>query len=348
MKRIICTLLIVLLIAVTACAPKTEEPAVTEEPVTELSTPAPEEPAAEPKTPEAPATEEPAAEAQAEAEEPGSVENTDTNAQEPAVYESDIVSSYPDGEEDAEYFDQSQERLVILDDTTAEYSHITYYQGGGYNTYTMPGVYTVDGDTIVFTGNGGYDVYTFKTEGNKLMETEFTYQNPAVTAVQGTYKNADYTLEIREDGTAELSNFRGEHYSGSFYELSDGGWEFMAYDEAAEKSVDYIITLNGDRFSMETYMHKRYSSFAGEYKLTGDLGEFVLTVDAEGNASAYVTISGETEYANGYVYLDYEDQNISGCSMVTEKGEQLELQFGEKIGDAINYFGTMSILLAAG
>ena len=73
-----------------------------------------------------------------------------------------------------------------------------------------------------------------------------------------------------------------------------------------------------------------------------------VTVDAEGNASAYVTVSGEKDYANGYVYLDYEDQNISGCSMVTEKGEQLELQFGEKIGDAINYFGTMSIILAAG
>ena len=237
---------------------------------------------------------------------------------------------------------------MILDGTEAEYSHITYYQGGSYNNYTMRGVYTADGDTIVFTSNGGYDVYTFKTEGNKLIDTQYSYQNPAVKAVAGTYKNADYTLEIREDGTADLSSFRGLRYTGSFYELSEGGWEFMAYDEETGSSVDYIITLNGDRFSMETFMHKRYSAFAGEYKLTGDLGEFILTVDAEGNASAYVTVSGEREYANGYVYLDYEDQNISGCSMVTEKGEQLELQFGEKIGDAINYFGTMSVILAAG
>ena len=146
MKRIICTLLIVMLAASLACAPKTAEPSVTAEPAAETQTAAPEETAAAaaeaPAATEAPAeTAEPAAETAAKPEKP-----------EPVVYETEITGPDTEGTEEPDVIlDRYQDRLTLLDETNAEYSNITYYSTGGYNTYTMPGTYTADGDTIVFT-----------------------------------------------------------------------------------------------------------------------------------------------------------------------------------------------------
>lgn len=343
MKRIICTLLIVMLAASVACAPKTAEPSVTAEPAAETQTAAPEETAAAaaeaPAATEAPAeTAEPAAETAAEPEKP-----------EPVVYETEITGPDTEGTEEPDVIlDRYQDRLTLLDETNAEYSNITYYSTGGYNTYTMPGTYTADGNTIVFTDKTGSSVYTFRTDGNRLTETEYSYHDVAVEKVQGTYKNADYTLEIRADGSAELSSFRGIRYIGSIYELEDGTFEFMAYDEPTETSVDYVITLNGERFTMETFSHMRYNRFAGQYNMKGDLGEFVMTVDTEGNASAEINIFGRKTLATGYIYLGDEEQDIAGCTLNTDRGEQLYLSFGERIDDSINYYGTLSIILAAG
>lgn len=350
MKRIFCTMLIVLLIAATACAPKTTEaPEVTEEPVTVLATAAPEKPAAEEPAAQAPAQEAPAQEAPAEEAEPDAAAEAEPEP-EPAVYESEITETYLEGwEGDPDYLmDRSQDKLAIVDETTADYSHISYYTGDCYNNYTMRGTYTADGNTIVFTSMPGTDVYTFTIDGTKITKTEFSYRDISAVKAQGTYKNADYTLEIREDGSAELSSFRGARYTGSIYEMSDGTWEFMAYEESTDTSVDYVITLNDGRFTMETFAHKRFSRFAGEYNMTGDLGKFVLTVDTEGNATADVNIFGEELYASGYIYLGDEDQAIEGCTLGTDRGHQIYLTFGERFGDTINYYGNMTVPLAAG
>ena len=148
MKKMICLLLIALLTATVACAPKAEEPAVTAEPAAEAQTPAPEENAA--VTEAEPA----AAEAPAETEEPEPAEKTEKP--EPVVYETEITGPDTDAMDDPDMIpDRYQDRLTLLDETNAEYSNITYYAPGGFNTYTMPGTYTADGDTIVFTESTG-------------------------------------------------------------------------------------------------------------------------------------------------------------------------------------------------
>ncbi|MCR4788651.1 MAG: hypothetical protein K5888_08690 [Lachnospiraceae bacterium] len=276
-------------------------------------------------------------------------EETDS---EDVIYESDLISY------DAEYDEGSysvQYKLVIHDEESADFYETDYYEDSDYDYSThMSGEYAFqDDDTVeLFVRyQGTIQTLRINLDGEKVTDIEYVYDSGVGELVGNTYNCYDSEigscyLEVEEDGSATLGT-SDKTYTGYMSKYGEE-WNLMVSDPETEESIDWIIYIDGDVFSYETFGEYLYSDYEGEFKAFGQYGDATFKFSGDGKASVDLKIDGKSKHFEGNFYVDTEEERISGAYLKTEdETEVLDLEFDEVDGE-MNYHGQYSQMMAAG
>lgn len=272
--------------------------------------------------------------------------------------ETEYADNYPDDYEDS----LQKDKIVIYEDNTAVYTSYTKYTDSKISSMEIYGTVEESENGYMFTQrkDGEYepDVYTVTIENGELVSVNYFYQEVDLSEIAGEYTGVTgefgtVTLRIA-DNKATLITEDGRTLDGSLY-LGSYGWDFYYsnYTEVESESdeyigIDWIVEFGDGTFTYKLYAEAIYEQYAGEYKLNGDLGEFTVSVNKSGDATATVMIDGVATEMTGGVRTDY-DEKISGFYLSTTDGFiTLNLDMQQIVEGEYNYYGSIVKELRAG
>lgn len=200
--------------------------------------------------------------------------------------------------------------------------------------------------------------YSFEMSGDSVVSVKSFTLDTAVAQAAGTYTCNDpdmgkLELTINRDGTAVLNVEDGKVYEG--YITSEGTrYDFYAYEDD-ELVIDWYVdcSVNGS-FSHVPYGEQSMVNYDGSYKCTGMLGDFTMTVDDEGNASATIEVDGVKRNFTGHAYAKYTEDgmdynSIGDVYLSDEEGYSINVELTYMWDESIwNYHGSLTKPLAAG
>jgi predicted small secreted protein len=270
------------------------------------------------------------------------------------IYLSDIMArTYESGEEDGGSSYNEQYELVCLDDTNAVLVDAIKYSDSYKSFLKYVGTYELAEETTIMFKSSEPELptaYNLTLDGDKISDVQVG-DTISYATIEGSYSGnvegyGDVTLTVKKTGEASLTTADGNEYTGNIIDYN-GDWDFMAsIDEST--SIDWIVTFEGNTFSCINYTEKVYGKFEGTYTINGDLGEIVVNVDKNGNASATIVVNGEEKEVSGSVYQSYEGEGIGGFYLSSYDGYSFDISVETLEDGTMNYSGSMTTPLNAG
>ncbi len=279
---------------------------------------------------------------------------------------SETVRPYEEYGYDEEHSDYSYDiayNMYACDDGSATLIIDYLYTPDRKNTDTYNGKWQEIDGNIEFTYEAQNDndystSYSFEMSGDSVTSVNSFTLDAAVAQAAGTYTCDDpdmgmLELTINRDGSASLTTGDGKVYDG--YITSEGTrYDFYAY-ENDELVIDWYVdcSVNGS-FSHAPYGQESMINYDGTYKCTGMLGDFNMTVDEEGNASATIEVDGVKRNFTGHAYAKYTDNgmdynSIGDVYLSDEEGYSINIELTYMWDETgWNYHGSLTRPLAAG